>query len=54
MQNTILLISLSVVTVLAVGFFLRSQKSKNELKDRRPDGESGKGEMKTQEEASQI
>ena len=54
MQNTVLLISLSVITVLAVGFFLRARKSKSELRDRRPDGQSEKSEMKTQEEASEI
>ena len=33
MQNTILIISLTLITALAVGYFLRARKTTNELKN---------------------
>jgi uncharacterized protein YneF (UPF0154 family) len=51
MQNTILIISLTLITALTVGYFLRARKSKNELKNRGPDGQDDKSEMKTDKAA---
>jgi hypothetical protein len=51
MQNTILTILLTLITVLAVRYYLKARKSKNELKNRGPDGQDDKSEMKTDKAA---
>jgi hypothetical protein len=46
-QNTILVISLTLITVFTVGYFLNARKSKDGLKNGRHDGQNDKSEMKT-------
>lgn len=36
MQNTIVIVTLTVITGLAVGYYLKARKSANELKAREP------------------
>ncbi len=48
MQSTILIISLTVITGLTVGYFLFERRSKNMRKNSRPEMQKDEGELKTQ------
>jgi uncharacterized protein YneF (UPF0154 family) len=49
MQNTIVIVTLTLITGLAVGYYLRARKSADELKERPSERERDKGETKKQE-----
>jgi hypothetical protein len=48
MKNTILIISLTLITSLTVAYYLRARRMKNEEKNNQPEGKKDKGETKTQ------
>ena len=47
MQNTILVISLTLITTFTIVYFLKTRKAKEELKSQHG-GQDDKSEMKTQ------
>ena len=48
MQNTILVISLTLITTFTVFYFLKTRKSREELKSGQHGAQDDKSEMKTQ------
>ena len=49
MQNTIVIVTLTLITGLAVGYYLKARKSANELKECQPARERGTAETKEEE-----
>ena len=52
MQKTIVLVTLTLITGIAVGCYLKARKAANELKERHPEREPGTVEAKEEEARS--
>ena len=48
MKNTILIISLTLITGLTVVYYLRARRMKNEEKNSQPEGKKDEDEIRTQ------
>ena len=52
MQNTILTISLTLITALGLVYYLKTRKSRSALKNGQPDRQNDKGETNTKAAAA--